>query len=387
MISFNFLLRILRIPGVILSTTIQYFTIGTIYTKTNREFNTLYKNVHLAVENCLANQFQLTDIPLVVYQPMSKLFRKFKSNPMVKSGNLPGYGGVFDETVKSQWFVKNEGSKDVLLFFHGGGFALNCFDAQFAGVLMLYHALPEDKKSKFSILGLDYTLTFEEDGQFPVQLYEALVVFKKLLSQGFENIHLIGDSAGGNLVLTLSRFIAYPEEALKYFSKFDKYDFKSFNISVQPKSAVFISPWVQPLHLNSNVHGVDTTGDLGARTTIMGDWLIEGVSTDKSDFEDWITFTKTDPSKYMEIDFFKNRHSLCIYGSREVLRDGIESFVKIIESFGNMETHLEPGGIHDGLFYVESLDYLGNGGQLAIDGKFNDKYALSRVVDFYNRIL
>lgn len=363
----------------------EYYTIGTIYSQTNKEFNTLYKNVHLAVESHLANNFELYDIPLIS-QPLSKLFNKFKSNPMVLKGNLKQYGTHYDAGVKSQWFVNNH-QQDVILFLHGGGYALNCFDAQFAGILMIYHALPSHLKSKVSILAVDYTLTFEPNGKFPRQLYDALLVYKKLLQDGYTKIHLLGDSAGGNLAVVMARFIAYPQEAQDYFSKYDGYDFAQFTNLAQPTSCVLISPWVQPLHVTTNKRKLNNVGDLGARTADMGEWMIQGVSSNKADFQDWITLTQTTLDKFSKIDYFTNGKCLVIYGAREVLRDGIEEFNDLIKEIGNPTVILEAGGVHDAVLYVESLDYLGRGGQLAIDGKFDDKFGLTQIVDFYDKII
>ncbi|KAM9886471.1 hypothetical protein OXX69_013740, partial [Metschnikowia pulcherrima] len=55
---------------------------------------------------------------------------------------------------------------------------------------------------------------------------------------------------------------------------------------------------------------------------------------------------------------------------------------------GKLEVHVEEGGIHDGLFYVESLDYMSaSGAQKALKGDFEGKYAYSLVGKFLEEVL
>lgn len=53
---------------------------------------------------------------------------------------------------------------------------------------------------------------------------------------------------------------------------------------------------------------------------------------------------------------------------------------------GSLKTYMEPGGIHVGLLYVESLDYLGSGGAKAVAGQFDNKFSLPKVVDFLSTV-
>lgn len=384
MISGRFILRIITLPACILKTVIQYFTVGTVYSTTNKEFNTLYKNVHLAVEHHLANNFQLTDIPQVVYKPMEKLITQFKSNAIVTQGNLKHFGEPFTEN--SYWMVRNEKALNVLIYLHGGGYALNCFDTQFAGFLMIYHALPEEVQQDYSFLIVDYTLSFNPNGKFPAQIYETLMAYSKLTQElNDPAIHLIGDSAGGNLAIAVCKYLSKSDD-IDYFDRFPNYDFKQFDgIKSQPSSCILISPWVQPLHYNTNNSNVDTTGDLGAKSPEMGFWYIEGVENDDS-LANWISFSKIHANKFGNIECFKNGRAMMIYGEREVLRDGMEAFAEKINQVGTLKTYMEPGGIHVGLFYVESLDYIGSGGSKAVEKQFDGKFSLPKVTEFLSTV-
>lgn len=384
MISLRMIKNILTLPFALGKAVIQYFTIGTIYQKTSKEFNTLSKNLHLTFESHLANHFELSDIPSVVYQPFTKLLEKVKSYPIVKDGKLNHYGEKLNKN--SYWLTKNKGDQ-VLVFYHGGGYALNMFDSQFMGILSLYHSLPEQTKSKLSVLVLDYTLTFNENGKYPTQIYEALECYKQLLDSGYTKINFIGDSAGGNLVLAVSRFLSYREDALRYFSSFKDFDFEQFRpITVMPNSAILISPWVEPANDHTNKRGIDLTGDLGAKTGEMGRWYLDSTPNDNQ-LDGWVKYTGIPETYLNQIDYFSNGKSILVYGDRESLRDGIETFIDTVNSFGDMKVYIEEGGIHDGLFYVEALDFIGPVSIDTIRKACNDKFGLSIARDFLTSVV
>lgn len=144
-----------------------------------------------------------------------------------------------------------------------------------AGILALYHSLESLVKEELSVLIIDYSLTIHNK-TYPTQLQEALEAYGKLASDGYTNINMLGDSAGGNLALVMCRFIAYPAEAKKHFSQFDL----QFNYGAlpQPKSLVLVSPWVQPATISvlPTRHGSNIDGDLASGGTTMGDWYVNG---------------------------------------------------------------------------------------------------------------
>lgn len=77
---------------------------------------------------------------------------------------------------------------------------------------------------------------------------------------------------------------------------------------------------------------------------------------------------------------------MIIVGEREVLRDGMEDFYNIANKKGNIEYYVEPGGIHAGMVYIESLDYMGRkGGKRAIKGDFKDKFGINLVSQFLKK--
>lgn len=77
-----------------------------------------------------------------------------------------------------------------------------------------------------------------------------------------------------------------------------------------------------------------------------------------------------------------------ITGGREILRDSIESFHAIINANGNVPHYIEEGGIHAGMVYVESLDYIGDAGAVkALEGDYKDKFSYNHVTEFLEKRL
>jgi epsilon-lactone hydrolase len=104
---------------------------------------------------------------------------------------------ITDETVRGCWFTPlSDLQERTVLYLHGGGYA---FYSRLHENLIALVALA----ARASTFALDYRLTPEHS--VPAQLEDALVAYRWLLELGQDPGRLIvmGDSAGGNLVLAL----------------------------------------------------------------------------------------------------------------------------------------------------------------------------------------
>jgi len=120
--------------------------------------------------------------------------------------------------VKGHWYQSKKNASNVtILYLHGGGFAH--YSKAHENLIALV-ALATESKTFVP----DYRLTPEHP--FPAQLEDALAAYKWLLANETspERIVVIGDSAGGNLVLSLLLAIREANLAL-------------------PSSAICIAPW------------------------------------------------------------------------------------------------------------------------------------------------
>jgi len=109
---------------------------------------------------------------------------------------------VDEREVRGSWFVpKRTNPEVVILFLHGGGYSF--YPRGFYDGLCAMLAL----SAKARVFALDYPLAPEH--RFPAQLINAANAYEWLLATGIHPSHLVvaGDSAGGNLTLSLLLYI------------------------------------------------------------------------------------------------------------------------------------------------------------------------------------
>lgn len=156
--------------------------------------------------------------------------------------------------------------------------------------------------------------------------------YNNLVASGYKNIHLVGDSCGGHLALSVARAIAYPKETREQFGHFPKFpiDFPIEGLP-QPRSLSLDSPWISPCTpvLFPSRHGVDCTGDTGPPNTIKGDTFVG--NADKYLINNFLNFANTNYDDHWEnVEAITNGRTLMIVGEREYLRDSIDDFYSII---------------------------------------------------------
>lgn len=365
MISLLFLWKILTLPVKVCVTIIQFYTLGTIYSKTSPEFrNNLRKNITITIKHHFVESYSKKDLRYFVNTSVENIMNNYKANSMISNANLNGYNQAYSKN--SCWLVKAKNSipycnQNVLILLHGGGYAVSMLNEHLLGILVVYHSLPIAIKDKLSILVIDYSLTV--DGHiFPTQIIETLQVYQKLASHGYSSISFIGDSAGANLALSVSRVIAYPKEFIEQLDSFSGYSNFKFENLPQPESLILLSPWVEPTIKPTNFNENITYGDLCSKYNTLGNWYIEGM--DIRNIESYINFSKTNYEEHWSnVDpISKPRRTLIIYGEREILREGIEKWINIVNVSNTVIYKIEKGGIHDCMYFVESQDYLGQKG-------------------------
>jgi acetyl esterase/lipase len=105
--------------------------------------------------------------------------------------------GVSAGGVDAEWIVPADAPADkAILHFHGGGFRLGSIASHRDLIARIAEA------SRCRVLAINYRLAPEH--RFPAALDDARVALDWLRGEGFrlDSIALVGDSAGGNLVLT-----------------------------------------------------------------------------------------------------------------------------------------------------------------------------------------
>lgn len=231
MAQFKSIVTLLLLPINLVWVAIQYYTLGGLK----------YRKLEKSLTRCLKMTIYRTALSL---GPVDAKLVKFFSNDFLINkllpifygtitSKLPGFGERYDEN--SIWLVKqpNHQPNDPIIFYlHGGGFFIEAQREQFESVLSIYALLDPKLQKRTSILFLDYKLA--SDGyKFPTQINQLNDSYHRLLKDGYENITLLGDSAGGNLVICIL-------DVLKSQQKN-----QSNETIIFPKNIVLVSPWVR----------------------------------------------------------------------------------------------------------------------------------------------
>jgi epsilon-lactone hydrolase len=96
--------------------------------------------------------------------------------------------------VDAAWFVAAKSSNDkVILYLHGGGYCVGSYNSHRAMIARLARA------AGHPVLAINYAKAPENP--YPAALDDAVKVYQQMLADGWKNIFISGDSAGGGLTL------------------------------------------------------------------------------------------------------------------------------------------------------------------------------------------
>jgi len=152
-----------------------------------KAFNTLVKTL---IKPLISNRTVSADI----FRKIQAFDKKYAHKIPVPKGaiekdiildNVPGLTISIDKT-----YEKNEG---VILYFHGGGYL---FGSPHGYKRLIW---PLAKQTNMPVIIIDYRMA--PDHVYPSALEDSISAYKALLAQGYTNITIMGDSAGGNLTL------------------------------------------------------------------------------------------------------------------------------------------------------------------------------------------
>ena len=98
------------------------------------------------------------------------------------------------------WFIPDGfGKSKTILYLHGGGYVVGSFNTHRALIARIARA------AGYKALAINYRKAPEN--ACPCALEDALAAYKQMLADGYENIFIMGDSAGGGLTLALLQMI------------------------------------------------------------------------------------------------------------------------------------------------------------------------------------
>lgn len=101
---------------------------------------------------------------------------------------------------EAAWFTPDSyGKSKAILYLHGGGYVVGSYNTHRALIARIARA------SGYKVLAINYRKSPEN--AYPLALQDALAAYQQMLADGYENIFIMGDSAGGGLSLALLQVI------------------------------------------------------------------------------------------------------------------------------------------------------------------------------------
>ncbi|KAG7192063.1 uncharacterized protein KQ657_002421 [Scheffersomyces spartinae] len=208
--TLSLIIGLLSLPLKLLQVTLAYFTIGTVF-KNDTTKKSLRRTWNCAIFQHMTKRLRLSDIKLHAMYTVEDLLNRMD---LKLSNELPGYGvrysskltdDVDDTSVDSYWLTLQElrcKSDPIILYIHGGCFAIQLQDVAVEAMANVYRALKQEFNKTISMLIVDYSLS-SNGVYFPNQYHQVNWLYDKLVSEGNTNIVVMGDSAGGNLTLNI----------------------------------------------------------------------------------------------------------------------------------------------------------------------------------------
>ncbi|KAK2790182.1 hypothetical protein FQN52_005677 [Onygenales sp. PD_12] len=263
-----------------------------------------------------------------IMPPTSKIYERYSKRMKrpVQTVELP-------HGVLGHW-VGDRTSKNVLIWYHGGGFALPANMGYFQFFTKLINHM--DKKGKpLAVFFPTYTLT--PHAVYPTQIRQAVECVRYILeTTGREpgNVFLGGDSAGGNLAGAVLSHIAHPH------SEIDK-----LSVSQNLGGAVLMSPWTHMAAERPEGHVVDSQGDI---VTEFVDTPWRAAYMGGNSKRDYYTDLSLAPADWYSS--FTVNSVLILGGGNEILLPVIQDFAEKFQGafpnvslfIGKRECHLAP---------------------------------------------
>ncbi|BDD60086.1 hypothetical protein MAP00_005249 [Monascus purpureus] len=237
---------------------------------------------------------------------------------------------TLEDGTRGHW-IGDRSAEHILVFSHGGGYALYAIEPQFQVLWGLVEEA-ERKGKKLAVLFLSYDVSVT--APYPRQLQQASALLQYMLNtekKKPENIILAGDSAGGNLTLAILSHAAHKHprvEPLKLDGRFG--------------AAALVSPWLT----------FDTkTSDSMKRNKYRDVLSLRSLDAWSSLFIADATRDNYLEPLYAVPQWWQDapvEDVLVISGANEVFVDDIRAFVKKFQSVHSKVTYVEsPNEAHD----------------------------------------
>ncbi|KAF5388692.1 hypothetical protein D9757_004840 [Collybiopsis confluens] len=259
-----------------------------------------------------------------------------------KSKNVQPIVEEVEGKAKLVWLTEKRTDR-VLFYVHGGGYMITINDNMCSfGPRMQQELLRRDRANNFGIVALIYSL---HPAKFPTQLDELSRALSHLLSSGVkqENLILIGDSAGANLILQLLGHTLHPFEGVA------PSPLQRGESSNRLGGVCLVSPW---LSLDTPTQSYTLNGDydvVDPQTMISwGKAYLEGVPQSHLP---WIKPIYSGPDSWFTgLNGYTGRVLITAGGKENLLDDSTGLYIAlkdIAKSNWDVQLDVEEDGIHE----------------------------------------
>ncbi|EAU87381.2 alpha/beta hydrolase fold protein [Coprinopsis cinerea okayama7 len=228
----------------------------------------------------------------------------------------------------------------VVLYVPGGGFFAPLTDSALSFWNYTRVQLKGNHGLDAGFVALHYSLL--PGASFPTQLRQLAVAIDHLVATGTHarNIFLVGDSAGGNLILQLLSQLLHPMEQIGPISKLS-----------EPCGGVYLmSPWVTFESISSSY--TQTRSDDFVNGKSLTEWskLYTGAVADSQ--KAYIEFLKSSTSWFQGVSTFAGRFLVSV-GGEERFRDDVVEFVesRLAKVCPDVQLEIQEGGVHNDPYY------------------------------------
>jgi acetyl esterase/lipase len=235
------------------------------------------------------------------------------------------------------FWLGNKNAKNVVIYFHGGGFALPAVPSHFDFWLDLLQVV-NDNGHDIAVFFPRYTLT--PYGTYPTQLRQVTGALRYILNEtgrSPSNVIVGGDSAGGNLAMATLLHLSHPHPEIEPISL------------SEPLAGVFgYAPWIN--FSNAGPSFKDNEWKDILTPSVLKGWSASYLGGQVSD--NWNEPDRAPAEWWQDA---KTERILILAGSDEILLSPIEQFAnKVKSAFPNTTYVVGYDESHDASFYVDA---------------------------------
>ncbi|KAK2807028.1 hypothetical protein FQN50_005602 [Emmonsiellopsis sp. PD_5] len=318
--------RLDMIPGLLSVVLSGILALLTGFRRSHKQAHSLLLHVGYAVFRKATARLSPLQLQRIM-PPTNKIYEQYakKTKQPVQSVKLP-------HGVLGHW-IGDKTAKNVLIWYHGGGFALPANMGYFQFFAQVIKHMQQRGKP-LAVFFATYTLT--PHAVYPTQIRQAVECLRYILeTTGREpgNVFLGGDSAGGNVVGAVLSHIAHPHSQIDRLS-----------VSQNLGGAVLMSPWTHMAAERPVGHVVDSQGDLITEAVEMP-WRTSYMGNSKRDYYTDLSMAPKD-----WYSSFTVNSVLILGGGNEILLPVIQdlaekfqdAFPNVSLFIGKRECHVAP---------------------------------------------